>query len=166
MITLGLTFNPLYHFVILQVIWVIGWSMLFLALVSRISPKNVLITGLILVFGHHLFNLFPAPADPSVGLILKVFFTASGTVVPLSGNHLVGVFYAILPWTGIMFLGYGFGAWYKKGYAAERRQRNLLFLGLFTIGLFIVLRLINVYGDPAPRKEYQISLKMYLLFLM
>lgn len=117
-----------------------------------------------MVFGHHLFNLFPAPADPSVGLILKVFFTASGTVVPLSGNHLVGVFYAILPWTGIMFLGYGFGAWYKKGYAAERRQRNLLFVGLFTIGLFIVLRLINVYGDPAPRKEYQDFFKNVLAF--
>lgn len=163
-ITLGLTFNPLYNFIILQVIWAIGWSMVFLALVTRISPKSVLIIGLILVFGHNLFNLFPAPPDPSSGLILKVFFTASGTVVPLSGNHLVGVFYAILPWTGIMFLGYGLGSWYKKGYAAERRKRNLLFLGLFSICMFIVLRLINVYGDPAPRKEYHDFFKNVLAF--
>ncbi len=163
-ITFGLTFNPSYNFIILQVIWAIGSSMVFLALASRISYKTVLITGLVLVFGHNLFNLFPAPTDQNGGLILKIFFTASGTVVPLSANHLVGVFYAILPWTGVMFVGYGIGAWYKKGYAAERRQRNLLIMGLLTIFVFISLRLINIYGDPAPRKEYHDFFKNLLAF--
>ncbi|WP_025143561.1 DUF1624 domain-containing protein [Pedobacter jeongneungensis] len=163
-ISLGLTFNPSYNFIILQVIWVIGWSMIFLALASRISYKTVLIIGLILVFGHNVFNLFPAPEDPTGGLILKVFFTASGTVVPLSANHLVGVFYAILPWTGVMFVGYGIGAWFKKGYEAERRQRNLLITGSLTLLLFIALRLINIYGDPVPRKEYHDLFKNLLAF--
>ncbi len=163
-ITLGLTFNPLYNFIILQVIWAIGWSMVFLALVTRISPKSVLIIGLILVFGHNLFDLLPKPADQTAGLILKVFFTASGTVIPLSSNHLVGIFYAILPWTGIMFLGYGIGAWYKKEYASELRKRNLMVAGLLTILLFITLRLINIYGDPAPHKEYHDFFKNLLSF--
>jgi uncharacterized membrane protein len=163
-ITFGLTFNPSYNFIILQVIWAIGTSMIFLGLASRISYKTVLITGLILVFGHNLFNLFPAPADLNGGLILKIFFTASGTVVPLSANHFVGVFYAILPWTGVMFVGYGIGAWYKKGYAAERRQRNLLIVGLLTIFVFISLRLINIYGDPVLRKEYHDFFKNVLTF--
>jgi uncharacterized membrane protein len=163
-ITFGLTFNPTYNFIILQVIWAIGTSMILLGLASRISYKTVLITGLILVFGHNLFNLFPAPADSNGGLILKIFFTASGTVVPLSANHFVGVFYAILPWTGVMFVGYGVGAWYKKGYAAERRQRNLLIVGLLTIFVFISLRLINIYGDPVPRKEYHDFFKNVLTF--
>ncbi|MBT2561396.1 DUF1624 domain-containing protein [Pedobacter sp. ISL-68] len=163
-ITFGLTFNPTYNFIILQVIWAIGSSMVFLALASRISYKTVLIIGLILVFGHNLFNLFPAPTDSNGGLILKIFFTASGTVVPLSSNHLIGVFYAIFPWTGVMFVGYGVGAWYKKGYAAERRQRNLLIIGLLTIFVFISLRLINIYGDPAPRKEYHDFFKNLLAF--
>ena len=163
-ITFGLTFNPTYNFIILQVIWAIGTSMIFLGLASRISYKTVLITGLILVFGHNLFNLFPAPADSNGGLILKIFFTASGTVVPLSANHFVGVFYAILPWTGVMFVGYGVGAWYKKGYAADRRQRNLLIVGLLTIFVFISLRLINIYGDPVPRKEHHDFFKNLLAF--
>jgi len=163
-ISLGLTFNPSYNFIILQVIWVIGWSMIFLALASRISYQTVLIIGLILVFGHNVFNLFPAPKDPTGGLILKVFFTASGTVVPLSANHLVGVFYAILPWTGVMFVGYGIGAWFKKGYEAGRRQRNLLITGSLTLLLFIALRLINIYGDPVPRKEYHDLFKNLLAF--
>ncbi|WP_316847328.1 DUF1624 domain-containing protein [Pedobacter psychrodurus] len=163
-ITLGLTFNPFYNFVILQVIWAIGCSMIFLALLSRISYKIVLITGLILVFGHNLFNLFPAPTDADGGLILKVFFTAAGTVIPLAKNHLIGDFYAILPWTGIMFIGYGLGAWYKKGYAADRRKRNLIIVGSLTVFAFIALRLINVYGDPAPRKEYHDLFKNLLAF--
>ncbi|MBB6235836.1 putative membrane protein [Pedobacter sp. AK013] len=162
-ITFGLTFNPFYNFIILQVIWAIGTSMIFLALTSRFSHKTVLIIGLILVFGHNLFNLFPAPTGAE-GLMLKIFFTASGTVVPLSANHLIGVFYAILPWTGVMFVGYGIGVWYKKGYAADRRQRNLLIVGLLTIFVFFSLRLINIYGDPVPRKEYHDFFKNLLSF--
>ncbi|WP_343521860.1 heparan-alpha-glucosaminide N-acetyltransferase domain-containing protein [Pedobacter sp.] len=163
-ITFGLTFNPGYNFLILQVIWAIGTSMIFLAIFSRLSYKVVLIVGLLLVFGHNLFNLFPAPADPDGGLLLKVFFTASGTVVPLSGKHFIYVFYAILPWTGIMFIGYGVGYWFKTGYAAEHRQRNLFIAGLFAILVFISLRLINIYGDPAPRKEYHDLFKNLLAF--
>ena len=163
-ITFGLTFNPGYNFIILQVIWAIGTSMIFLAVFSRISYKTVLLIGLVLVFGHNLFNLFPAPKDPVAGMILKVFFTASGTVVPLSANHFVGVFYAILPWTGVMFVGYSVGAWYRKGYEAERRQRNLLIVGFLTVFVFVALRLINVYGDPVPRKEYNDLFKNLLTF--
>lgn len=163
-ISLGLTFNLQYNFIILQVIWAIGWSMVFLALASRISYRMVLIIGLILVFGHNVFNLFPEPKDATAGMILKVLFTASGTVVPLNSNHFIGVFYAILPWTGVMFVGYGIGIWFKRNYEAKLRQRNLLIVGSLTVLLFIGLRLINVYGDPAPRKEYHDLFKNLLAF--
>ncbi|WP_293308029.1 DUF1624 domain-containing protein [Pedobacter sp. UBA5917] len=161
-ISLGLTFNLQYNFIILQVIWAIGCSMVFLAFACRISYKTVLIIGLILVFGHNIFNLFPEPK--AGGMILKVFFTASGTVVPLNSNHFIGVFYAILPWTGVMFVGYGIGAWFKKNYDTKLRQQNLLIVGSLTLILFIALRLINVYGDPAPRKEYHDLFKNILSF--
>jgi len=163
-ISLGLTFNLQYNFIILQVIWAIGWSMIFLAFASRISYQTVLIIGLILVFGHNIFNFFPVPQNPTGGLFLKIFFTASGAVVPLSSNHLVGVFYAILPWTGVMFMGYGIGAWYNKSYKPSLRKRNLLIVGSLTVFLFIALRLINVYGDPVPRKEYHDLFKNLLAF--
>ena len=163
-ISLGLTFNPFYNFVILQVIWVIGWSMIFLSLFSRISFKTVLIIGLALVFGHNIFNLFPPPSNEGMALLLKVSFTAFGTVVPLDNNHLIGVFYAILPWTGIMFIGYGIGAWYKKGFQEEKRKRNLIIAGSLTIFLFFLLRFINLYGDPSPRKDYHDFLKNLLSF--
>lgn len=163
-ITLGLTFNPFYNFLILQVIWAIGWSMVLLGIAIRFSYKTILVTGLILVLGHDLFSYIPAPESQSIGILTKILFTAFGTVVPLSNTHLVGIFYAILPWTGIMFIGYAVAAWYRKGYERERRKRNLILIGYLCIVLFIALRLINLYGDPAPRGEHHDLFKNVLSF--
>ncbi|SER01211.1 DUF1624 domain-containing protein [Pedobacter rhizosphaerae] len=163
-ITLGLTFNPFYNFLILQVIWAIGWSMVLLGLAIRLSYQTILIIGLILVLGHDILNYFPAPQSQPLGILTKILFTAFGTVVPLSNTHLVGIFYAILPWTGIMFIGYAVAAWYRKAYEPERRKRNLILIGYLSIVLFIALRLINIYGDPAPRIEYHDQFKNLLSF--
>lgn len=165
LITLGLTFNPFYNFVILQVIWAIGFSMIFLSIISRMSYWLVMITGLILVFGHDLLNAAPGPDSPSAALMMKVLLTASGTVLPLDKTHLVGVFYAVLPWTGIMFLGYACGAWYKKGFSAVTRKQYLLISGFCLIGIFIILRWANIYGDPNPRKDFPTQLQNILSFL-
>ena len=165
LITLGLTFNPLYNFVILQVIWAIGFSMIFLAIVSRLSYLLVLSTGVILVFGHDLLSYVSAPGSQSAAIMMKVLLTASGTVLPLGKDHLVGVFYAILPWTGIMFLGYACGAWYKKAFPAVIRKKYLLMSGLSLIILFIVLRWVNEYGDPNPHKNFTALLQNVLSFL-
>ena len=51
-ITFGITFNPFYNFIIFQVIWAIGWSMVLLGLFVRFSFRAILITGLLLFFGH------------------------------------------------------------------------------------------------------------------
>lgn len=163
-VTLGLTFNPMYNFIILQVIWAIGFSMIFLAIFSRISYKLVLVIGVIIVFGHNVFDLFSPPKDENLSIALKVFFTAFGTVLPLGNNHFVGVFYAILPWTGIMFLGYATGKWFSRDYRPTRRNRNLLNFGALALVLFVALRLLNFYGDPSPRKEYHDLSKNLLSF--
>ncbi|KQS32485.1 DUF1624 domain-containing protein [Pedobacter sp. Leaf194] len=164
LITFGLTFNPFYNFIILQVIWGIGFSMILLALFSRISYKLVLITGILLVVGHDAFSFLPAPKDEVSGTLLKIFFTASGTVLPLGNNHFVGVFYAILPWTGIMFLGYAAGKWFLKDYSPLQRRRNLVNFGALALITFVALRLLSLYGDPAPRKEYHDAFKNLLSF--
>ncbi|GGI25804.1 membrane protein [Pedobacter mendelii] len=163
-ITFGLTFNPLYNFIILQVIWAIGCSMILLAFFSRISYKLVLIIGILLVFGHNIFNLFPAPKDETAGSIIKILFTAFGTVIPIGNNHFIGVFYAILPWTGIMFLGYAAGKWFTNDYDPITRHKNLKNYGALALIIFVALRLLSVYGDPVPRKEYHDLFKNILSF--
>jgi uncharacterized membrane protein len=164
-ITLGLTFNPFYNFIILQVIWVIGFSMILLAVFSRISSWLVLVTGMILVFGHDLLNYADLPSEGTSSIFIKVLFTANGTILPIDATHLMGVFYAILPWTGIMFLGYAAGAWYKKDFPALKRKRYLLLSGLALTVIFIILRAYNHYGDPIPRREYPVLMRNILSFL-
>lgn len=145
-VTFGLTFDPKFSFIVWQVIWVIAWSMIMLAVVRQLGNKWVLAIGLILILGHDLVttNIRGIGTIPD---ILRILFGI--TVIPINSTHQIGAFYAILPWTGIMFLGYGIAYWFKADYAAAKRKRNLLVGGLSLIALFIILRFINQYGDPS-----------------
>jgi uncharacterized membrane protein len=166
LITFGLTFNPAFSVVILQVIWAIGCSMILLGILSRISHRLVLIVGLILFFGHNLTNYFPAP-DPHtyVGGIYAALLTTSVSFIPLGTNHFLGIFYTVLPWTGAMLLGFSIGKWYNADFGAEKRKRYLFYTGLGLFLSFIVLRYFSLYGNPTPRKEYADALQNFFSFL-
>lgn len=148
LVTLGITFNPFYSFIILQVIWAIGWSMVILGLLVRASYYVVFVTGIIFFFGHNILDYLQLPASGITGNLWSILLTSRGTVIPLNSSHVVGVFYAIFPWTGIMLMGYSMGAWFHKDFSAERRKKFLLATGLSLILLFIVLRMLKGYGDP------------------
>jgi len=147
-VTMGLTFNPFYNTIILQVIWAMGWSTIILGLLSRFSYNAVLIAGIILFFGHNAIYYAALPSKGTASYIWSVLLTARGVVIPLNANHFIFAFYAILPWTGIMLLGYCMGRWFKKDFPQEKRKRLLLINGSLMITLFIVLRFLKGYGDP------------------
>ncbi|MEP7141930.1 MAG: heparan-alpha-glucosaminide N-acetyltransferase domain-containing protein [Ferruginibacter sp.] len=154
-ITLALTFNPIYNVIIWQVIWAIGWSMIVLGLLIRFPFYTVLITGLILFFGHDLLDHMTLPEKGFAGNLIKALFTARGTILPVSGSHFIGIFYAILPWTGVMLLGYSAGYWFRKEYSPIKRKQILLTTGISLIILFIILRFFNWYGEPVPWDKNQ-----------
>lgn len=160
LITLGLTFNPFYNFIILQVIWSIGWSMILLGILSRVSHRLVLVVGLVLFFGHNLLNYINLPADNTIsGGLISILFTTSTKVIPIGSEHFIGTFYAILPWTGAMFLGFSIGKWYDANFDTNRRKKLLFYSGLGLFLSFILLRYFSFYGNPTPRKEYANQLK-------
>ena len=164
-ITLGLTFNPLYNVLILQVIWATGWSMLILGLLVRLPFPVILCIALAIFFGHNLLDHVGVPQNEIAAAMLKVFFTARGYILPLGGNHFIAFLYAILPWTGVMILGYCMGNWFGKSYDISRRKKYLLLSGLGMIALFIFLRVTNLYGNPEDRAVYNTPLKNILSFL-
>jgi uncharacterized membrane protein len=164
-VSFGISFNIAYNFIMLQVIWAIGWSMLLLGLLVRMPFKVMLVIGLVLFFGHDLAFLYNPPAETAVGLLWRMFLTAAGFIIPIGESRVVGDFYAILPWTGIMILGYCIGKWFEKDFPAERRKRLLITTGLSAITLFIVLRFINVYGDPSPFTRYDTFIQNLFSFL-
>jgi uncharacterized membrane protein len=146
-VTLAITLNPLYNVIVLQVIWAIGISMIVLGLLVRLPIKVIAAIGIILFLGHNLLDL---PALSTNGMATKVFFTAKGTVIPLDKTHIIFDLYAILPWTSVMLLGYVFGALYRPGYDSVLRRKQLRYAGLITLAFFVILRALNIYGDPAP----------------
>jgi uncharacterized membrane protein len=159
-----LTFNPHYNLILLLVLWAIGWSMIILGLLIQLPYKWILSIGLVLFFGHNIFDYFEGPGGVA-GTLINVFFTSPGSVIQLNEMHLVLVSYAILPWTGIMLLGYAAGKWYQQEVSVNQRKRYLTLTGIVLLTLFLLLRATNLYGDPAPWQYRQTDLYTLLSFL-
>jgi uncharacterized membrane protein len=165
-ISFALTFDPSYPIVFLTVIWAIGWSMILLGILSRISYRLVLIVGLVLFFGHNLTNYFILPSQNTViGGFIGVLLTARASVISIIPNHIVIISYAALPWAAAMFIGFSVGRWYNFDFDASKRRSYLFYSGFFLFLLFILFRYFGWYGNPSPRKEYNDLLKNIFSFL-
>ena len=143
----GLFFNLYYDITVFQVIWAIGASMVFMSILIYFSFRALLITGLAIIFLHNLTDLVALKPDDQF-FVPWTFLRQSG-FVNATPNTLLWVPYPVLPWLGIMICGFCLGKIYTD-YPSVQRRKLLLQLGFAAIGLFIVLRFINVYGDPAP----------------
>jgi uncharacterized membrane protein len=90
------------------------------------------------------------PGTPAPGFLdgLWMVLHQPYEVLPLFGaSGPVVVLYPLLPWGGVMAAGFAFGAVYRT--EGERRRKILLRLGAGMVAAFVVLRALNVYGDPA-----------------
>jgi uncharacterized membrane protein len=156
----------------LQVIWAIGISLVFLAFLQFLPSRWVGLIGLALIALH---NLIPdLPQANTVEQFLWSLFHQSGFFTV--GNYVIVALYPAVPWVGVMALGYALGEFFTRGSAS--RRKTLFALGLFFFVLFLVLRFLNVYGDPVPFKNQKdlvfnvmafINLQKYppsLLFLL
>ena len=140
-------FDPAFGFINLQVIWAIGISMVLLAPLILLPKKVILGIGLLLVFGHNLLDNFTTQGQDPLAVIWYILHQG-GSVT--TNDHFIRIMYPIIPWIGVMALGYVFGTLYSYGFSEIRRGKWLFSLGIGSIALFFVLRLTNIYGDPSP----------------
>src|SRR5450432_1592502 len=147
-ISLLFTFDMQYHVLILEVLWATGFGMIILALLLRAPVPVIATIALIIIFGHNTLDYLQLPKIGVAGSLTKMFLSALGAFIPLSAGRSIVVLYAVIPWTGALLLGYTFGALYKNGYDANKRKTILRLSGVSAVILFVVLRLINHYGDP------------------
>jgi uncharacterized membrane protein len=150
------SFNPDFNFTRLQVIWAIGLSMVILSAVIQLPKTAILIVGLAILFGHNWLDSIQATQNTWKDFLWAELHQRKRFVFY---GHTIATGYPIIPWFGIMALGYCFGQFYKKGVDAIKRKKYLLVIGASAILLFIILRMGNSYGDPAPWSE-QRSLAM------
>lgn len=151
LITLAITLDPLYHILILQVIWAIGGSMVLLGLLVWLPVPAVAAIGAVLVFGHNILDLVKVHlVNDTVEGKLLLSGAGFGGFIPFGPGRGMLTAYALLPWAGLMMIGYAFGTLYVKTYDAVKRRKILLYSGLGVLALFFILRFLNGYGDPAP----------------
>ncbi|MBL8753342.1 MAG: DUF1624 domain-containing protein [Planctomycetes bacterium] len=150
----------------LQVIWAIGWGMVVLGalLRTRVPPAAIAAAGLLVVAGHNLLTHVPfAFTDVRAWETLRILlFGRGGIQFGADGPVAIGQ-YAIVPWVGVLLVGFGLGRLY--GLEATARRRALLGLGLTACTLFVLLRATGGYGDPSPWTNEPTTWRSVLSFL-
>lgn len=150
-ICFGWMFDPLFKLIFLQVIWAIGLSMVLMSVLIFLPRQLILFIGLALVCGHNLLDAYDAPRKEHVGFIWSVLHQPEKFI--LSENHTLFIGYPVLPWLGLMMLGYVLATLYSKEVGSQKRKNTLILLGTSCIGLFVFLRSGNFYGDAWHWKE-------------
>ena len=143
------TFNgDLWNYNLAGVIWLIGWCLVVLAGLVRLPLWAITAIGAVIVGGHNAWGPVVFGGDGVVGgWTAQVLYTAGSFRLGGTGPRLV-ILYSLLPWIGVMALGYAFGPVAVRGPA--ERDRWCLALGSAAIVAFLVLRIFNIYGDPRP----------------
>lgn len=161
-ITLEQTFNPTYPLFNLQVIFAIGVSMISLSAIVQLNRKLILALGLLLIAGHNLLDNIHVPGS-SLSSFEWALLHDPGQFT--FGRFTFFVHYPVIPWIGIISIGYYIGFLFSPGYDAQNRQKALLWLGVTSIVLFIILRAANGYGDAAHWAEQMNDAFSFLSFL-
>ncbi|CAN7511976.1 heparan-alpha-glucosaminide N-acetyltransferase domain-containing protein [Pseudoxanthomonas sp. LjRoot143] len=131
--------------VYLQVIWVIGLSMLALAALLWL-PRGVLVAiGLGVIAGHNLLD--DVRFEDPVGHALWSILHQRDWIVISDGALRLRTSYPVLPWIGVIALGYAAGPWFGTTMSPSSRHRRLLAWGAASLAIFFVLRALDVYGD-------------------
>jgi uncharacterized membrane protein len=161
-VNFGWFFDTHFSFNPLQVIWALGISMIALSALIHLPIKLIFLLGLIIVFGHNLLDSFTV-----AGNSLKSFLWATlhePTRFEFSGRS-VRTNYPVLPWIGIMCLGYSLGSLYAKNISLAQRRKYLLIMGSIAVLLFLVIRASNLYGDPSKWAEQKNFLFTIMSFI-
>jgi uncharacterized membrane protein len=147
-VTLEWTFNPHYPAFILQVIWAFGISMMILSLLIHLPRPVLLLLGIVLIAAHNALDTVHVNGNTFPAFIWSALHQPNFNGFHFGPfNPIVG--YPVLPWIGIITLGYCLGSLYASDTAPEVRKKALRNLGIGALLLFIILRWTNVYGDAA-----------------
>lgn len=141
----GIWWDITFKSYIFQVIAAIGAGMVILGLLLPLGYKKIGLTGLAIIVLHGLYSLLPLPEGSLASQLINPLFLPGFKSFP-GGINLIHP-YPVIPWLGILLLGYGFGHFFE----VPQPRRNGLFIraGLISLALFVLLRSGNFYGDPA-----------------
>jgi len=153
------TYDALY----LQVMWAIGISMVALSVLCKLPPKVILALGLLIVCGHNLLdpvNFVKGEWGYTIWSVLH----DRGFIFE-SDSFRIKASYPVLPWIGVILLGYSLGPVYARDYDADKRRKTLLMLTAVMWTALIVLRATNLYGEHLPFEVQDSMVKTVMSFI-
>jgi len=151
-------FDPAFRSPTLAVIWTLGISMIVLAAAIHLPKKFILVFSCLVIFGHDLLDSIHYP-----GYAWAILHDGGFFEYP-NGYHLA-IVYPLVPWIAVMSIGYYFGSFYEKDFNKDKRRKYFNVIGLTAIVLFVLLRALNIYGDPFGFKDYDAMSKDIISFL-
>jgi uncharacterized membrane protein len=167
-ISFGWTFDPGFHTIIFQVIWAIGISMVALGILVWLPFPLIFALGALIILGHNALDYVEranAKAGQPNGFWLDLLHAAKFSFYPIAEGRNAVIVYPFLAWIGIMMMGYCFGRLYEATVDPVKRKKILLALGFGLIAFFIIMRLINNYGDPSRRSDFPSALSDFFSFM-
>ncbi len=147
--------------VYMQVIWAIGVSMLALAALVWLPRPLLIALALVIIGGHNLLDgLHFTPGSPAQTL-WSILHERSW--IQASDTLRLRITYPVLPWIGVIALGYGIGPWFANGMPPALRQRYLLVGGVSALVGFVLVRAANGYGEK-PWQAYESGVQTLMSF--
>ncbi|WP_448135467.1 DUF1624 domain-containing protein [Stenotrophomonas rhizophila] len=129
----------------LQVIWAIGVSMIALAGLLWLPRGALAVLALAVIAGHNLLDGVRVQGDGALAVLWKVLHQRDWIAV--TDGLRLRTSYPVLPWIGVIALGWVIGPWFARGGDALLRQRRLWMAGAGALLAFVILRAVNLYGD-------------------
>jgi uncharacterized membrane protein len=144
---------------ILQVIWAIGCSMIALSGLIWLPRIAIAAVGVVMIVAHNgLDRVQPLLSEATPAWVLLHIpgpLTINGTPVAL-------VIYPLIPWIGVMALGYAIGSYFVGPNPA--RPKRLLHIGALLTLSFFLLRVANLYGEPVGWTVHQNTIATLISF--
>ena len=146
----------------LQVIWAIGLSMIALAALIRMPRAALVGLGFVIVAGHNLLDGIVLTAESPFFEVWSILHQRA--FLEITEYTRARTTYPILPWIGLIALGYGAGPWFAPQADARQRARRLVGWGGGLLVGFVVIRYLNVYGDQ-PWHVLEDSTRTFMSFM-
>jgi uncharacterized membrane protein len=123
------------------VIWILGWSMVAMALIVWLPLRWIAVFGVGMIATHNLLDGIDPAAFGRLSW-LWMFLHVPGSI-PITAHFSLTVRYVLIPWVGVMAAGFAFGSVLLR----PDRRKWILNTGWLATALFFVLRGINAYGN-------------------
>ena len=152
--------SPRENVIILLILWAIGLTMISLAVLIYLPTRVLAVISIAIVALHNLLDPIPAERFGRAAWLWEILHQ-QGPFSFLGCTFVIA--YPVLPWIGVIAAGFCLGNAFL--WEPARRQRFFLRLGSAITAVFVLLRAINLYGDPAPWTHQPAALFTVLSFL-